>query len=158
MEEEKVLKEEQGKEKQRLKTLADCKPSEFLRQTNRIRKAVFNWITVTDIVAIRARLPKYEVAGKDASAEEKAGIIMRNAAALKQQQMDNMNAILDAMMDKHPDETLEVLALCCFVEPEDVDNHDFREYIDAFSRLISDEVVVGFFTSLLRLEQTGIVT
>ena len=158
MEEEKVLKEEQGKEKQRLKTLADCKPSEFLRQTNRIRKAVFNWITVTDIVAIRARLPKYEVAGKDASAEEKAGVIRRNAAALKQQQMDNMNAILDAMMDKHPDETLEVLALCCFVEPEDVDNHDFREYIDAFSRLISDEVVVGFFTSLLRLEQTGIVT
>lgn len=141
-----------------LKTLADCKPSEFLKQTNLIRKAVFNWITVTDIAAIRARLPKYEAAEKDASAEEKAALIKRNAAALKKQQMENMNAILDAMLEQHPDETLEVLALCCFVEPAHVDDYPIGDYLAAFSKLISDEAVLTFFTSLASLGRTNILT
>lgn len=141
-----------------LKTLADCKPTEFLRQTNRIRKAVFNWITVTDIATIRARLPKYEVANKDASAEEKAAVIKRNAEALKKQQMENLNAIFDAMMEQHPDETLEILALCCFVEPKNVDDHPIGEYLTAFAKLISDEAVINFFTSLAQLGQKGILT
>lgn len=136
-----------------LKTLADCKPTEFLRQTNRIRKAVSAWMTATDIAAIRARLPKYEAAAKDATAEEKAAVIKRNAAALKQQQLANMNAILEAVMEDHPDETLEILALCCFVEPEHVDDYKIADYLNAFTRLINDEAVIGFFTSMAQLGQ-----
>lgn len=140
-----------------LKTLADCKPSEFLRQTNLIRKSVERWLTVTDIAAIRKRLPAMEATPEGADAEKTAEIIKRNKAAMAKQARKNLSAILDAMLEEHPDETLEVLALCCFVEPKDVDKHPMGEYLTAFSKLISDEAVLGFFTSLMRLAQTGIL-
>lgn len=140
-----------------LKTLVDCKPSEFLRQTNLIRKSVERWLTVTDIMNIRKRLPKFEVVPESTTAEESAEIVKRNAAAKMEQAKKNLSAILDAMLEKHPDETLEVLALCCFVEPKDADKHPMGEYLTAFAKLIGDEAVIGFFTSLMRLAQTGIL-
>lgn len=139
-----------------LKTLHTCKPSEFLRQTNLIRKSVSKWLTDTDILNIRARLPKCETAAKDASADERAEVIKRNAAAQKAQMRENLSAILDAMLEDHPDETLEVLALCCFVEPEHVDDYLITDYLTAFTSLINDEAVLGFFISLARLGQTNI--
>lgn len=141
-----------------LKTLTTCKPSEFLKQTNRIRKAAAKWMTATDFFAIRSRKPVYETVPKDSSAEERIEIVKRNAEAEKRQIRENIMAMLDGILEKHPDETLELLALCCFVEPEEVDNHTVGEYLTAFSELISDEAVLGFFTSLMRLDQTGILT
>lgn len=138
-----------------LKTLMDAKPTEFLKQTNRLRKSVEKWLTDTDIANIRRRLPKFETAGKDATAEERAEVIKRNAALEREQAMKNLSAILDAMLDKHPEETLEVLALCCFVEPQNVDDHEMREYLNAFNKMIGDEAVIGFFTSLAQLVQTN---
>lgn len=141
-----------------MKTLANCKPSEFLRQTNRIRKAVSRWITITDINGIRKRKPVYETVPADATAEERAAVIIRNSEAEKRQVRENLMAMLDSIMDEHPDETLEILALCCFVEPDEADNHTVGEFLTAFSELISDEAVLNFFTSLERLDQTGILT
>ena len=141
-----------------LKTLADCKPSEFLKQTSLIRKAVSKWLTDTDIDNIRRRLPRFETAAPDASAEDRAAVILRNAEAKKQQMKKNLSAILDAMLDDHPEETLSILALLCFVDPENVDDHGITEYMDAFTRLISDEAVIGFFTSLAQLGMTNIST
>lgn len=132
-----------------LKTLADCKPSEFLRQTNRIRKAVERWMTKTDILNIRKKLPAF-VAPADASVEEKAEAF---AAFREDQARKMLTAILEAIMEDHPDETLEVLALSCFVEPENVDNYEITEYLDAYARLISDEAVISFFISLAQLAQ-----
>lgn len=140
-----------------LKTLTTCKPSEFLRQTNKIRKAVANWLTVTDISAIRKRKPVFEVAPKDATVDERAAIVKRNEEAAKRQVRENLMDMLDNILEKHPDETLELLALCCFLEPEEADNYAVGEYLTAFSELISDEAVLGFFTSLMRLDQTGIL-
>lgn len=141
-----------------LKTLTNCKPSEFLRQTNRIRKAVSNWITATDIENIRKRKPVYETVPATATAEERAAVILRNAEAEKRQVRENLMAILDSIMEEHPDETLEILALCCFIEPAEADDHTVGEYLTAFSELISDEAVLSFFISLERLDQTGILT
>ena len=42
----------------------------------------------------------------------------------------------------------------CFVEPEHVDDHSMAEYLEAFTELINDEAVIGFFTSLARLAET----
>ena len=61
--------------------------------------------------------------------------------------------MLDAILDEHPDETLELLGLCCFVEPEHVDDHTVSEYLSAFNTLISEKAVVDFFTSLASLAQ-----
>lgn len=138
-----------------MKTLASCKPSEFLRQTNLIRKSVEKWLTDTDIMNIRKRMPHRELYGIDTPPEERAAIEERNKKALEEQMKKNLSAMLDAILEEHADETIELLALCCFIDPQDVDNHTISEYLQAFNEIINDESVVGFFTSLVQLVQTG---
>lgn len=136
-----------------MKNLANCKPSEFLKQTNKIRKSVQKWLDATDIINIRKRIPEFETAPSGTSAEERAEIIKRNAEKQQEQAKQNIMDMLDAMLDKHPDETLEVLALCCFVEPKDVDNHPMSEYLASFLDLVNNKEVLNFFTLLAQLAQ-----
>lgn len=136
-----------------LKTLATCKPSEFLRQTNRVKKSVEKWLTDTDILNIRKRLPVLEIIPQDASKEERQEIFDRNKKTATEQAKKNLSAMLDAILDDHPEETLEVLALCCFVEPEHADDYTVGEYLTAFNSLLNDKAVIDFFTSLASLAQ-----
>lgn len=136
-----------------LKTLATCKPSEFLRQTNRIKKAAEKWLSDTDILNIRKRLATLEIVPDGASKEERKAIFERNRAATEQQAMKNVSAMLDAILEDHPDETLVLLGLCCFVEPEHVDDYKVTDYLRAFNSLISDKDVIDFFISLASLVQ-----
>lgn len=136
-----------------LKTLATCKPSEFLRQTAKIKKSVEKWLTDTDILNIRKRLPILEMVPQDASDEDRRAVFDRNKKASEEQAKKNVSAIFDAILEEHPEETMELLALCCFVEPEDVDNYTIGEYLSAFNSLISDRTVIDFFTSLASLVQ-----
>ena len=124
-----------------MKNLANCKPSEFLKQTNLIRRSVSKWLTDTDIMNIRKRMPELS---DEATEEEKK-------EATLEQAMKNLNAILDAVLDEHPDETLEVLALLCFVEPSHVDDYEVTEYFESFNELINNKAVLSFFLSLMRL-------
>lgn len=136
-----------------LKTLATCKPSEFLKQTNRIKKSAEKWLTDTDILNIRKRLPALEAVPFDASVEERSAIQERNKKLHLEQAKKNISAMLDAILEDHPDETLELLALCCFVEPENIDDYTMSDYLTAFNTLINDKAVIGFFTSLASLGQ-----
>ena len=61
-----------------------------------------------------------------------------------------------AAMEECPDETLELLALICFIEPENVDDYSVAYYLNNLTDIISDKDVLGFFTSLAQLGQTGI--
>ena len=61
-----------------LKTLVNCKPSEFLKQTNRIKKSAEKWLTDTDILNIRKRLPALEIIPETATPEERKAIFNRN--------------------------------------------------------------------------------
>lgn len=133
------------------KNLANCKPSEFLKQTWRIKKCVEKWLTDTDILNIRKNLPELKKITDEMTDEEKQVIFAENKQKTKEQGRKNAMAILDSVMDTHADETLEILALCCFVEPADVDNHDIGFYLDNFTDLIRNESVIGFFTSLAQL-------
>ena len=134
-----------------LKTLVTCKPSEFLRQTNRIKKAVEKWLTDTDILNIRKRLPSLEVVALNATDEERREIAARNKKLTDEQAKKNISAMLDAVLEEHPDETLEILALCCFIEPEHKDDYKVSDYINAFNSIISDRAVIDFFISLASL-------
>lgn len=125
----------------KLKNLANCKPSEFLAQTNKIRKAVSKWLTLTDIMNIRKAQP---VITEDMSDDE-----IKEARA--KQMKENMNAMLDTILEKHPQETLELLAIASFVDPKDVDNHTIDEYLLSFTELMNDTTVLNFFTSLMSL-------
>ena len=134
-------------EKHITKTLANCKPSEFLKQTNKIRKAVAKWLELTDIMNIRKR--KVEDIDDAKTPEEQK-------KAIDAQVKRNINDIFDEVLEKHPDETLELLALMCFVEPKDIDKYPTMEYLNAVTSLIGDEAVISFFTSLVRLGNIGI--
>lgn len=129
-----------------MKNLANCKPSEFLVQTNKIRKSVSKWLTDTDVMNIRKRMPEIDENATEGERKE----------ALRKQAGENLNAMLDAIMDEHPEETLELLALMCFVEPENVDEYPMADYLDAFNDLINNKSVIGFFTSLTQLGQINI--
>lgn len=128
-----------------MKNLANCKPSEFLAQSNKIRKAVSEWLTLTDILNIRQQKPKFEI---DMTAEEREKLTA-------EQVQKNLNEMLDQILEEHAEETLNVLALMCFVDPKDVDEHQMDEYIEAFNELINNQTVINFFVSLARLGQTN---
>lgn len=131
-----------------MKNLANCKPTEFLVQTNRIRKYAEKWLTITGIPDIRKNVPPV----KEGQTKEERKEELAEAAK------ENLRKILDAVMQDHPQETVELMGLMCFVEPEDVDNHPMSFYLESVSEILNDEAVLGFFTSLVNLGQRGILT
>ena len=133
--------------------LASCKPSEFLKQTYRIKKSVETWLKATDIFSIRRNLPKLTPITNDMSEEERAEIFKDNRKKTQEQILKNFNAMLDAVLFDHADKTLEILALCCFVEPAEVDNYTIEFYLENVTELLNNKAVVGFFTSLAQLAQ-----
>lgn len=133
-----------------MKNLASCKPTEFFKQTNRIKKSVEKWLTDTDILNIRKNVAAPSKITDDMDEEQKREAVKDYKKRTEEQARKNLSAILDAIFDKHPDETLELLALLCFVEPENVDDHPMSEYFNCVAEMLGDESVVGFFTSLAR--------
>lgn len=143
---------------QERKNLANCSPKEFLRQTSRVRRSVERWLKETKIMEIRSRkVEGIETVPDDADLDTKYEIRKRNAERITAQQKKNFGDILTAIMDDHPDETLELLALLCFVEPEDVEKYSTAYYLGNFAELITNKDVINFFTSLAQLAQTGIL-
>lgn len=135
-----------------MKNLANCKPSEFLSQTSKIRKSVEKWLELTDIINIRKRMPigMPEITA-DLSKDELEAVNEKRRQMLLKKAKENLSAILDACLDDYPNETLEILALCCFVNPEDVDNYEMKDFLNAALDMIEDETVIRFFTLLMRL-------
>lgn len=135
-----------------MKNLVNCTPSEFLKQTNRIRKSVEKWLKVTDIMAIRKRMPEGMPEVKsDMSKDEARAVLEKRKSMLAEQSQRNLKAMLDAMLDEHPDETLEILALCSFIEPEDIDNYTITTLVHTFNEILQDKDVMDFFTLLTSL-------
>ena len=132
-----------------MKNLANCKPSEFFKQTLLIKRNVEKWLTSEDVAEIRKRVPDLEKVTDNMTPAEKGDILVRNEVKMKEQAMKNFMDILEVMLDKKYEETLAVLALCCFVEPEDVDNHTMSEYFSCIYELIQDKAVQDFFRLLM---------
>lgn len=128
-------------EKERTKSLANCKPSEFLKQTNAIRHYVEKWLKDIKFADIRKRLPAIP---EGATEEEKKELIA-------DQSRKNFSEMLDSALEQHPEETLGVLALCCFIPVEQADEQPMEFYVDAIADLMESEAVMRFFTSLVKL-------
>lgn len=137
-----------------MKNLANCSPVEFLRQTNKIRHAAQSWLKDTKILEIRKNKASLIELTDDMSEEEKTDAIETNKQKARSQAMTNISDMLDVALDTHAEQTLELLALMCFVEPEDVDKYKPTAYIKEFGEMISDKDILDFFLSLIRLEQT----
>lgn len=135
-----------------MKNLATCKPTEFVAQTAKIKDAVANWMEIIDFVGVRAKRPAYIMIPKDATAEEIKGINAQNATIRKKQALNNISELLDNMLAKHPKETLDVLALCCFIEPEHVDDYTIDEYMNCIMDMMESQSVIRFFKLLAQLQ------
>lgn len=139
-----------------MKNLATCKPSEFVAQTAKIKDAVKNWVDVIDLIKIRSIQPAFKPLPIDATVEERASILRENDELRKKQTTENLNKILDNMLAVHPQETLNVLALCCFVEPEHIDDHTMDEYMQCIIDMVQNKAVMNFFSLLARLQAKNI--
>ena len=58
---------------------------------------------------------------------------------------------LEAAMEKHPDETIEIMALVCFIEPSKANDYPMSEYLANITEILNDKAVLDFFTSLASL-------
>lgn len=134
-----------------MKNLANCTPKEFLKQTYRIKNAIEKWLKDIDLSSIRANVPKLTpVTGL--KGEELEKVKAENRKIMSKQIMENFMKILDKVTDEYADETVEILALCCFVEPSEAESHTMSEYLESIGDLLSDKGVLSFFTSLAQLQ------
>ena len=123
------------------KTMANCTTAEFLRQSNKIRHAVSEYLSETKILEIRKNKP----ALKDGMSEEE------KKAAYREQAKKNISDMLDNALEENAEATTRVLALLCFIDDEKE-----AETIDPFEVLdvLMSERVLNFFT---RLMQSGLI-
>lgn len=129
-----------------MKCLATCSPSEFFKQTILLANKIAKWFDVNEIFEIRAKSPKYLAAPETATPEERADIIRKNAEIEKKQALENFLELINNMFDKNEKETLELLGLCCFVEPEHVDDYPMTEYLGCIMDMFEDDNVRRFFS------------
>ena len=129
-----------------MKNLSNCKPSEFLAQTIKIKNLVRDWLDATKIMDIRKNFSQVD---KNLSAEERTNAIVNQA-------LSNWSDMLDRMFIDNAEKTLALIALVNFIEPEHVDDYEMGDYLQSISELLSDSRVLSFFTSLVRLNQQNI--
>lgn len=126
-----------------MKTLANCTPVEFLRQTNKIRHAAAGFIKETSVLDLRKRRP--ELTGKETDAEKKA--------AMDKQARKNLSDMADLLMDTNAQKTAELLGMLCFMEPEDVSNAKGIDFMTPAIELLNAKPVIDFLLSLAKLEE-----
>jgi hypothetical protein len=76
---------------------------------------------------------------RDAAIEENKKLLI---AALRKKGLH----IFDKALAEHTAETLEILALICFVEPDHVDDYSIGDYWQALEEMLNDKATLSFFT------------
>lgn len=131
-----------------IKTLANCKPTEFISQTVKIKKCVKEWLSATNIIEIWEKQPELTKISKYMSDEEKLEIFKSNKKIATEFTRKKLSDIFDIILEKYPAESLKLMALCCFIDPEDADNYPVTRYLRAITEILNDETVIDFFSSL----------
>lgn len=128
-----------------IKTLANCSPVEFLRQTNKIRHAAADLLKMAGVSEIRKRMPA--LTGKETDEEKKAAIMAQGRK--------NFSDILDALMETNAQDTAAVLGMMCFQDPEALEGATGMQYLSAGLDLLQSKPVMDFFLMLMRSAQTS---
>lgn len=139
------------------KNLANCPPIEGFKQFNRIKKKAETWLKATGLLEIRNRKPEGLQEIPEDDEMEAMQIRKENAEKIAAQRLKNVSDLLDSMLDTNAALTVELLALACFIEPEDANNYSIAFYLRNLGEMLSNKDVLAFFTSLAQLEQTGIL-
>lgn len=136
------------------KNLATCKPTEALAQMVKIRKLLEKWLKDIELAELFEEIPGIVKVAADATDEDKKNAFQQNYKILLKTIKEKGLALFDKALIDYPDETLSVLALACFVEPENVDDYTMSDYIEALIAMKNDKATTGFFTLLLSAVQT----
>ena len=121
--------------------MANCTTAEFLRQSNKIRHAIAEYLDYTKILDIRKNKPVF----KDGMTEDE------KKAAIKAQARKNISDMLDCALEDNAEATVRILALLCFIE--DADEAAQLEPFEVLDVIMSERVL-NFFT---RLMQSGLI-
>lgn len=124
-----------------MKTLANCAPVEFLRQTNKIRHSAGKLLNKSGVLEIRKRQPMFT--GEETEEERKEKI---NDQAKK-----NLDEMLDILLETDPEGTVQLMGMLCFMEPEEALAANGLELFGAAMELLNSKAVIGFLSSLMRL-------
>lgn len=68
-----------------------------------------------------------------------------------EQGLEIIDRILELFFSKKPKETLEIIGLCCFVEPEKLSEYNSMELLSYVPKILTDPNVRRFFSSLLQI-------
>lgn len=128
------------------KNLVTCKPSEALAQMVKIRVLLEKWLKNIELSELFKEIPGITKITPTMTADEKKDAVNKNTELLMETIKTKGLALFDNAMIKYPEETLAVLALSCFVEPENVDDYTMGDYINALVELKNDKATAGFFT------------
>ena len=127
-----------------MKTLANCSPTEFLRQTNKIRHECSGFLKKSGVLEIRKRQP--ELTGKETEEELKE----KNMAQVKK----NLDAMLDVLLDTNAEGAAEMLRLMCIFEPGEEETLTGMELLRVGMDVLSDKAVIDFLLFLMKSAQT----
>ncbi len=128
-----------------MKTLANCNPVEFLKQTNKIRHAVSHLLQDSGVMEIRKHLPK--LTGEESPQEKKE--------KEREQSRKNMNDILDALMEKDAEKTASVLGLMCFMNEKDMEKAKGVDFLVPAMELLTSKPVLDFLSLYTKWDQTN---
>lgn len=140
-----------------MKNLANCTPVEFLVQTNKIRHVVEEWLDLTKVLEIRKHRADLLPLKDNATDKERIEVEEENNKRIREQAKKNISDMLDVALEENAEKTMEVIAMMCFVEKNDINNHKITAYLKEFGEMISDEDILDFFISLMRLGEKGII-
>ena len=126
-----------------MKTIANLNGVEFLRAINRTRYAVEKLLKVTDVLNIWKKNPAFTGEETPEERHEKQ----------REQIKKNLSDILDALLEKHPEETYACIMAMC-VKDEGEPEPDGIELVMSAFDLIADERVLAF---LFKLGKSGLL-
>lgn len=147
------------------KNLTNCNLKEFMLQTRLIKHHVEKWLTETDIMNIRKNLPELpdlpELGDNatPAAKEEYEKLLAERKEKLTEQGMKNASAMFDAIFDEHPEDTITLIALLCFVPADEIEDYPMTYYMESITEMLNDTKVWDFFISLaVAAQRVGITT
>jgi hypothetical protein len=141
------MDENVSRETNKQKTLANCTTIEFLRQANKIRKAVGNYYDECDFKSILGRKPDFPF---NSTVEQKEEI----ASKFRREQIDE---ILDICLDANAEKTVEIIGLMCFMTKEEAESTKANILLGLALELISSQEVVDFFSKMVQSGMIGMV-
>lgn len=126
------------------KTLANCSLYEFLRQSNKIRKAVGDYYDDCNFGEIMKRKPEFP-AGADVETMKAIALDFRKA---------QINEVLDICLDTNVEKTVEIIGLMCFMDKEEAEKMPANVFMGLALELISSQEVLDFFSKMV---QSGMI-